>query len=136
MKARTFYWLTTLLSGAGYAYLAFAFWAEKHAHQASFCIIKSVSGVPCPSCGSTRSVMALLEGQVEASLLDWNPLGWVIFLMLLIIPFWAIYDGLTNKISLFNAFQSMERQLRKNYFLIPFAGILALNWIWTITKGL
>lgn len=136
MNARRFYLLTFLLSGAGYSYLAYALWTQETGSHQSFCLIKSVSGVACPSCGTTRSVISLLEGDIHASLFSWNPLGWLIFGALLIVPFWALYDIIKKKNHLFNTYLQLEKQIKKNYFLIPFLLLIALNWVWNLTKGL
>lgn len=45
------------------------------------CIFASVFGIPCPGCGSTRSVMALLHGDVHG-VLRYNPLGPVVAVLL------------------------------------------------------
>ena len=60
------------------------------------CFIKHVTGMPCPSCGSTRSVLAILEGDFFGSLLL-NPIGVLLFLILAITPFWLLFDFVSKK---------------------------------------
>jgi hypothetical protein len=43
----------------------------------SFCPFKIATGLPCPGCGMTRSVVALLHGDLGASLF-FHPLGIVV----------------------------------------------------------
>jgi hypothetical protein len=38
------------------------------------CIFRSLTGVPCPSCGTTRAAMAFLDGDIVAALAA-NPLA-------------------------------------------------------------
>lgn len=38
------------------------------------CPLRSLTGIPCPLCGATRSVVALVHGDPVAALV-WNPLG-------------------------------------------------------------
>lgn len=41
------------------------------------CMFRAWTGLPCPSCGTTRMVLAMLQGRpVEAFL--WNPLMWLL----------------------------------------------------------
>jgi hypothetical protein len=136
MNARRFYQLTFLLSGAGYIYLSYALWMQETKSHQSFCLIKSVSGMPCPSCGTTRSVISLLEGDFHASLFSWNPLGWLMMGALLVVPFLAFYDLIKKKNHLYHAYQQIEKQMKKKYFLIPFFLLMGLNWVWNLTKGL
>ena len=41
------------------------------------CVIKSITGIPCPGCGLTRAYLALLHGDIKGA---WNfhPLFWFI----------------------------------------------------------
>lgn len=41
------------------------------------CAFHASTGLPCPGCGLTRSVMALLHGQVRESV-NFHPFGWML----------------------------------------------------------
>ncbi|MCC6176859.1 MAG: DUF2752 domain-containing protein [Chloroflexi bacterium] len=59
----------------------------------SFCPFKVMTGLPCPGCGLTRSVVFLLHGDLTASLY-FHPLGIVTvaaFLFLLVADGWRWY---------------------------------------------
>lgn len=99
------------------------------------CFIKSVTGVPCPSCGSTRSVLELLHGQLKSAFLL-NPLGFVLLAGLLIIPLWLLFDLLSQRQSLLQVYLRSEQFIRKPLPAIIFILLLLINWIWNIVKGL
>jgi hypothetical protein len=136
MSQRAFYRLTFLLSAAGYAYLALHFSTWKLSEKANFCLIKTATGLPCPSCGSTRSLISILEGQVEASVFIWNPIGWLIFIMLALVPAWATWDVFRKKNSLWLTYTGIERFLRQKWVYLPLILLVLLNWYWTYQKGL
>lgn len=48
-------------------------------HGPQLCIFKIMSGIPCPGCGLTRSVVLLMHGDVSGSLF-FHPLG-VLFVL-------------------------------------------------------
>jgi hypothetical protein len=48
-------------------------------HGPQLCIFKLMSGIPCPGCGLTRSVVLLMHGDVSGSLY-YHPLG-VLFVL-------------------------------------------------------
>jgi hypothetical protein len=56
------------------------------------CLFHSTTGVPCPTCGATRSVLALLEGDLPRAV-TFNPLVFaatVVFVLGgIIAPLWA-----------------------------------------------
>ncbi len=99
------------------------------------CIIKNVTGIPCPSCGSTRSVIAFLKGEFIESLY-WNPIGLILISLLIVVPFWLFFDVLYKKDSLFRFYVKVELILRKPKFAAVGITLIIANWIWNIFKGL
>jgi len=98
------------------------------------CLFKQLTGIPCPSCGSTRSVLSLLRGDVTGALI-WNPFGFILISILLISPGWVLYDVITQKQSLLNFYKKSEQFLRRKWVLFMAIGLVLLNWIWNIYKG-
>ena len=89
------------------------------------CIFRSVTGVPCPSCGATRGVLALIDGRlIDAFIL--NPLlsaGVLAFVAGgLIAPLWAWRVGSLPRVK-----HPLPRWVR-------YAIVLAIiaNWWWVI----
>jgi hypothetical protein len=98
------------------------------------CLIKHATNLPCPSCGSTRSIISLTKGNfVEA--FDLNPIGYIVALIMLIAPIWIIADIILKSNSLFNCYQRIESHLKKPKYAIPLILLVIINWIWNITKG-
>ena len=79
--------LVTLAAMVAYPLWFFLFPAsEGHFHLD--CLCRRLSGLPCPFCGFTRSVVGLYGGNVEQALF-YNPfsLVWIVFLLYLSIAF-------------------------------------------------
>lgn len=100
------------------------------------CLSKSVTDLPCPSCGTTRSVLSFFKGDLVSAVVEWNPLGVFASLALLVFPFWLTHDFVFRKKSLYNAYIRFENTLKKPRVYIPIFALLVLNWIWNIYKGL
>jgi hypothetical protein len=99
------------------------------------CLIKHATNIPCPSCGSTRSVISLTKGNfVEA--FDSNPIGYIVALIMLIAPIWIIVDIILRSNTLFVCYQKIENELKKPKLAIPLILLVIINWIWNITKGI
>jgi hypothetical protein len=122
---------------AGYVWLYFGFSAHNFQPDASpeVCIIKHATNVPCPSCGSSRSVLTLMHGDFLGSLYL-NPFGLVIAFIMLALPPWLAYDLITRKRTLLKAYKRTEEWLRKPFIAFPLIALVLINWIWNITKGL
>ena len=99
------------------------------------CLIKNFSGIPCPSCGSSRSVLAILQGNFGEAFL-WNPIGYFIAAILLISPVWITFDLISSGDSFLRAYCRVEKFFRNKWITVPAIMLLAANWMWTITKGL
>ena len=102
--------------------------------ETSTCLIKTITGVPCPSCGTTRSIFELLDGHVISSL-QWNPMGLIVLLIMVISPFWIIADMLFKKESFLRFYSLAEKQLQSKWIAIPAIGLVLVNWVWNICKG-
>jgi hypothetical protein len=131
--------LYTLLFAAcltGYIWLYYKISASlTETNSVDVCLIKKVTNIPCPSCGSTRSLISLTQGNFfEAFYL--NPFGYLIAVGLLMTPIWVIMDVTTRSNTLLNSYILFEAQLKNPKLAIPLILLTIINWIWNITKGL
>lgn len=78
------------------------------------CPIRSLTGIPCPSCGMTRSFLALAKGNLAESI-SYHLFGPLLFLILLIV---AVHTGTELLIG---------RKLFPPYYKILYR--LQLHWI-------
>ncbi|MDR0686354.1 MAG: DUF2752 domain-containing protein [Dysgonamonadaceae bacterium] len=102
-------------------------------HVVTGCLFHRVTGVPCPSCGSTRSVLFLLKGDF-LSALHANPLGYVVFLPMVVFPLWILFDLICGKDGFWRLYQSAEAVLRIKYVWMVVLVLIVTNWIWNIYK--
>jgi hypothetical protein len=134
MSKKNLYILLAFLSMVGYAWLGWNT-AEDSATPTA-CIFKALTHLPCPSCGTTRALTILMNGDIRGSLLI-NPLGVLLALALAIIPLWIIVDTLRRNDSLFRWYVSMERSFATHKWIsVPAITVVLLNWFWSIAKGL
>jgi len=99
------------------------------------CFIKNITSIPCPSCGTTRSVISLTKGHFFEAITI-NPLGLIVSLIMLIVPIWIIIDVVVKRNSLFDFYKKIEIYLNKKKYAIPLIILVIINWIWNITKRL
>jgi hypothetical protein len=99
------------------------------------CLIKHVTNIPCPSCGSTRSVISLTKGDFIGAL-NINPIGYLVAIIMLITPMWILADTVRNTKTFFDFYQKIETYLKRPMIAFPLILLVIINWIWNITKGL
>jgi hypothetical protein len=97
------------------------------------CLFKLLTGIPCPSCGSTRAVLALLRGD---DVLAYNPLGIFTFAAALLTLAMLCRDVITGSDSLFLVWRRGEQFVRQPWVAAAGIAVLASNWVWTIARGL
>ena len=120
----------------GYAWIGFQLLHPAMHHDGfDFCLFKNLTGVPCPSCGITRSILQLFNGEWTSSILI-NPLGILAGLIMLIVPVWIVFDISRGTQSMAAAYRAIERFVQKQIVYIPLIALLLLNWYWNIEKGL
>ena len=121
---------------AGYVWVYFNItenWVENNAVEV--CLIKHATNIPCPSCGSTRSVISLAQGDFLKAF-QTNPLGYLAALIMLLAPFWVLADIVSKRSTLYNFYRKVEEHIRKPGLAIPLGLLVIVNWIWNISKGL
>jgi hypothetical protein len=128
------YGLLATISAAGYGWI---YYSLKSAVESDMhaCLFKKVAGIPCPSCGSTRSVISLMQGDIVQAVL-WNPMGLILLISMALIPLWIAYDLFNKKRTLFVAYRKAELFFSRKRFAIPALVLLLANWMWNIYKGL
>jgi hypothetical protein len=119
--------------GYGWIYMHISTLLSKYV--GSVCVIKKISGMPCPSCGSTRAILALLHGE-WAQAIAWNPIGLFLLGGLMVIPSWLFFDLFSKSSSFFDTYLSVEQKLKNKRILILLLLLIGMNWIWNIYKGL
>lgn len=126
------------VAATGYAWLAFNVLHISNSGNASgvtVCLIKQVSGLPCPSCGSTRAILLLLKGDITASI-QTNPLGIFVFAALNLFAFLILYELSSRKPVALSFGLRCKQLLRQPVYSIPLALGMAANWVWNIVKAL
>ena len=137
LTAKKLYLFLSVALLAGYVWVCYQYFSDPAGKGSNFepCLIKQVTNLPCPACGSTRAVISLLHGNISEAL-ALNPLGIVIALIMVITPPWILFDVLTKKESLLAFYYKTEVFLRKPGIAIPLIALVIVNWIWNISKGL
>lgn len=109
--------------------------SRAHRDSVEVCFIKHVTSLPCPSCGATRSVISIAQGDFKNAFRI-NPFGFLIALIMVLSPLWILFDTFTRKESFFIHYQKMEKLLQRPAWYLPLALLVLMNWIWNISKSL
>ncbi|HXV75890.1 MAG TPA: DUF2752 domain-containing protein [Candidatus Polarisedimenticolaceae bacterium] len=92
------------------------------------CPLRTLAGVACPTCGSTRAILALGDGRLGEAL-AWNPLvtsAACLFLAGgLVAPWWNLGVGRLPR----------TPDLARPVPRIVAIGILLVNWVWLVARG-
>lgn len=135
MKKRlSAYYLILGMCCAAFIWLGFNHFGHNEA-EFGVCIIKETTGIPCPSCGSTRSVLALFEGHLGKALF-YNPFGLLLFIGLIILPIWVSIDLIQSKTTLLKQIHRFENRLKQKPWIFGLSLLVLANWLWNIVKGI
>ncbi len=119
MSRNKLYMTIMLACSVGYLYLWTGF--------AIPCFFKTITGIPCPACGTTRFII----GDFTYG----NPLGIIVGAARLL-PIVVILDLLTRGDRVFRLYLWVEKKCRQPMVAAFLIGLVVLNWFWTINKGL
>lgn len=136
MSRNKLYGIVLVLSMAGYVWL---YWSYQHLTSGdpkiSICLFKNITGIPCPSCGTTHALLCLMKGNFFGAF-NANPLGFIVAFMLVVFPLWIIIDFVFKKRSFHFFYNYSEIFLRKKWIALPAAILVLLVWILNINKHL
>ena len=130
------YWILILLTIGSYVWIGYNLSNTDSHLVGTLCLVKSATGIPCPSCGITRSVLLLFQGDIANA--AWiNPLGILASVLLIVIPMWILSDFFRKRNSLPLVYKRSEELIRSNKIIyLPLIALIAINWIWNISKGI
>jgi len=122
------------LAGSVWIYANFTF--QEHTGISVYaCLFKQLTSIPCPSCGSTRSAISLLQGHFSDAL-HLNPMGFLLLAYLFLIPVWILTDWITKRDTLYRVSAKCIQLLQKKPVASALILLILVNWIWNIFKEL
>jgi len=113
----------------GYIYLIIKGVPDGEEH-APVCLIKIVTGYPCPSCGTTRASMFFVHGYFKESILM-NPLGALTVIASIITFTWVTIDLIKRQ----ETFFPFVNRKMPSWFIILAILFTIANEIWNLYKG-
>lgn len=127
--------LVSLLAAAGWVWLALNIIDQGHGAVPGLCLIKETTGFPCPSCGTTRAVLLLTQGEIVASMQK-NPNGMIAAITLILLPVMLVFDMVSGKQTVPAVYAMLEAFFQRRRAQLAGAALVLANWWWNIQKGL
>ena len=130
------HWLHALYAMTAF-YFGVVFGMEfAHLENPFFCLFKTITGLPCFSCGTTRAVMLLLEGKLIAAL-RMHPNVVIFALAMPVFTALLLYDLVRQTNFSTMIADKLLRPLKENkpYQLIAISYVIII-WSWNIQKGI
>lgn len=84
-------WTVSCLA-AGILGASFVLPADRPLGNVDLCPLHAMTGIPCPGCGMTRSVVGLSHGHFEQAL-RYHPLGLIVYALLIVALFLPLLPG-------------------------------------------
>jgi len=91
------------------------------------CQLRESTGIPCPTCGSTRAWVFLLQGDVPGAL-ALNPLA------TLVLPLFVV-GGVATMVWVGILERRVPRLGRGRLWVTGFLGLVAAQWVYVILRG-
>nr|WP_298656066.1 DUF2752 domain-containing protein [uncultured Flavobacterium sp.] len=133
MNRNKLYIFLLIIIGLGYGWLIYSNIIQTA--KPIGCLFKKVTTYPCPSCGTTRAVAQLFQGNFYQALVL-NPFGIIMGLAMLVIPIWIVIDFSKKSSSFFVFYKATERYISKKPMAVFLILVVLLNWYWNIKKNL
>ncbi len=126
--------LLSCFAGYVWLYINYTFLSNQNT-TSTICFFKSITHLPCTSCGTTRAIILLLQGNIVGSV-ETNPLGLIILSVMLAIPFFVVYDLYKKENFVLSFYQKFNILFSQKKIAIPFFTFIIINWVWNLYKHL
>lgn len=137
LNRKKLYIFILVLSFAGYLWIAYLIHydltGEIENNSINTCVFKYMTGLPCPSCGMSRSVISVFQARFKDALYL-NPLGYIMTLAMIVFPVWITMDLFVNKSTFLKFYESIENYFKNKWIAYPFILIILVLWVWNIYK--
>jgi hypothetical protein len=134
MPRRKLYLFILCFALAGYSWIILnQYFLNAGKPTVNVCIFRWMTGIPCPSCGTTHSLLSILRGDFQKAFSE-NSLGFPAALMLFFFPLWILSDLLLKKESFYRFYKKTELILRKRWIAYPAILLFLANWGWNVYR--
>jgi len=134
MSRKKLYLFILFLAFAGYSWIILNHYLlQANKSVVSVCLFRNVTGIPCPSCGTTHAVISIATGDFRKAFHE-NILGFPVAAMLLVFPLWILIDFLLKKESFYGFYKRTEMVVRKKWIAYLFLLILLAIWGWNLFR--
>lgn len=134
MPKQRLYQLVSFLSILAYGWLIYNFFFLNTSEGGiTVCWFKTISGLPCPACGSTSGIIEIFKGNFHKAF-QYNPFAYSSLLILIIASLWGSYDIVLKKDGFYKFYQTVNEKLKKKRIIIPIILLFLIIWTWNIYK--
>ena len=135
MNSKKTYWFLSMTVLLSYAWIYFTYLFPSTKKDPAACLLKNTTSIPCPLCGTTRSVLSSLNGDIPAAWF-YNPFGIFFLFALFGITIWLMVDLLFQKKTIYRFLFRHSYFLLQKKIWIPIFILLFINWMFLIYKGI
>ena len=125
-KKKTF----LLIISIGYIWIGFSYFTEGQT-ELVVCPFRLLTDIPCPGCGLTRGIVALLHGEITKSI-TYHILSILITIAMLGFSFTLCYDYITKSFLTEHLFKIVNKCFSYWYISVPCSLIIICIWIFKI----
>jgi hypothetical protein len=134
MPRKKLYIFILLFAIAGYSWIILShFLLKANKPLINVCLFRNVTGIPCPSCGTTHALLSIARGDFREAVRE-NILGYPAAGMLLVFPVWILTDLLLKKESFYRFYRRAEFFLRKRWAAYLALLLLLAIWGWNLFR--